>query len=94
MFETVPDSSGLRAEIRAHRNPAALALLVALGVLSAGAFVACSGCGAPGAVCPPTVVASHVATETQCALIELDLDSGVTKTICLTADQIEKAMAQ
>ena len=50
----------------------------------------CTGCAAPSP--PPAVVSTHVVTQTQCAVLELQLDSGVTKTICLTADQLEKAM--
>lgn len=76
-------------------------MLFASGFLIAVAAIAygerhapgCAGCATPP---PPAPVAAdpHVVTNDQCAVLELQLDSGVTKTICLTAAQLEKVLAQ
>ncbi len=63
------------------------------GALRAAALLLLlAGC-APPAPCPTTIVAPHVVTPTTCAVLELELDGGITKTICLTGAQLEKAIA-
>jgi hypothetical protein len=70
----------------------ATALLATVGVLSLGEVrgASCAGCAAPA---PPVTASSVVVvTPDQCAVLELRLDGGITKTICLTSEQLQKAM--
>jgi hypothetical protein len=69
-------------------------LLATVGVLSLGEVrgASCSGCAAPTP--PPVVVDPHIVTNDQCAVLELRLDGGVVKNICLTASQIERVVGQ
>ena len=70
----------MKNALRAAAAGVALAVCIGAG---------CSGCSAPAL---PTVVSVHTVTNDQCAVIELVLDSGVTKDVCLTASQIEKVI--
>jgi hypothetical protein len=65
--------------------------VAAIAGFALGGLTGCSGCATSP---PPVVVETHVVTPTQCAVLELRLANGVTKTICLTADQLQRAMEQ
>ncbi len=61
-------------------------------VVIAALGVAC-GVLAPCPSLPATPVAPHVVTPDHCALVELELDGGLTSAICLSASQLEKVLA-
>ena len=68
----------------------------AVGALTFGQLrdPGCAGCAAPPGQCPPVLVSPHLVTNDQCAVLELALDGGITKTVCLTASQLEKVIDQ
>ncbi len=62
-------------------------------VASLCAVCACSS-RTPAGPPVPAAVDPHVVTNDHCTVIELRLDGGVVKNVCLTADQIEKVIEQ